>query len=307
MMVWTFRQPEMVLQGGVMLDQNINGPVPTTRSVLPQLWWIRLGCLACLLSAVGCFEKTYADRMAVTVKLYDHLDLLNRNLSPDWMDSGFKLRTPVGFQYIPKPVPPKPDPNNPQATPASEEHLDDLRQPGYLGIKLPGLVSAWQKNVVVDEPNATSTRKAYIYLLSNVSLFGIPPETAGRVDPLKFQEHTVNLLAADLGEQFKEDDWRREEFPVGFKLVPKVTYDSLAFLPPERQFEETKMSFKLYITSQKDTQAILLFVYPDSTSATEKLGERIPLCLETLRLPNSAAASGTAAPGTAGPSGAPAF
>src|SRR4051812_21623519 len=104
------------------------------------VWSLRLLCLAWLLSAVGCFEKTYADRMQVTVKFYDHLDLLNRNLAPDWIEAGFKLRTPRGFDFIPKPVPPAPDPNDPQpAVPVKEESLDDTRQPGYLGIKLPGL------------------------------------------------------------------------------------------------------------------------------------------------------------------------
>ncbi|MDB5338339.1 MAG: hypothetical protein JWN70_3958 [Planctomycetaceae bacterium] len=291
-----------------MFETQVCCPVPATRSALPRMWWIRLGCLAWLLSAVGCFEKTYADRMAVTVKLYEHIDLLNRNLNPDWADGGFKLRTPLGFKFIPKPVPPPRDPKDPVPAPGTEEPLDDPRQPGYLGIKLPGMVAAWSKNVSVDEPQTTTTRKAYIYLLSNVALFAVSPEEPGRIDPLKFQEHTVNLLAGDLGVQFKEEDWRREDFPVDFKLVPKVTYDRMDFVPPERMFEETKMTFKLFITSQKDTQAILLIVYPDLTSSSERLSERIPLCLETLQIPDNAAAASTGAPAAGGGGGnAPAF
>lgn len=304
-----------------MFDTQVCCSVPATRSVgnapdsenqaagsaLPRMWWIRLGCLAWLLSALGCFEKTYADRMAVTVKLYEHIDLLNRNLNPDWTDGAFRLRTPLGFEFIPKPVPPPRDPNEPAPAPGSEEPLDDPRQPGYLGIKLPGMIAAWAKTVSVDEPQATTTRKAYIYLLSNVALFGVPAEQPGRIDPLKFQEHTVNLLAGDLGVQFKEEDWRREDFPTDFKLVPKVTYDTMVFLP-DRMFEETKMTFRMFITSQKDTQAILLVVYPDLTSSSEKLNERIPLSLETLQLPaNAAAASAGAGAPAAGGGNAPAF
>ncbi len=282
-----------------MFDTQDCCPVPATRSALPRTWWIRLGCLAWLLSAVGCFEAIYFERMEVTKKLYEHIDLLNRNLSPELQEAGFKLRTPLGFEFIPKPVPPPRDPNVPPPAPGTEEPLDDLRQPGYLGIKLPGMVAAWSKNVSVDEPQATTTRKAYIYLLSNVSLFSVPAEAPGRIDPLKFQEHTVNLLAGDLGVQFKETDWRREDFPADFKLVQKVTYDTMVFLP-DRMFEETKMTFKLFITSQKDTQAILLIVYPDSTSSSEKFTERIPLCLESLQLPASFSPAAPGAPAAGG-------
>lgn len=291
-----------------MFDTQISSPVPVNRPLIPRAWHIRLGCLALLLSAVGCFEKTYADRMAVTVKLYEHVDLLNRNLNSEWTEAGFKLRTPLGFDFIPKPVPPPRDPNKPAPLPGTEEPLDDPRQPGYLGIKLPGMIAAWQKDVSVDEPQATITRKAYIYLLSNTSLFGVPPDQPGRIDPLKFQEHAVNVLAGDLGIQFKEDDWRRETFPPEFKLVPKVTYDTVVFLP-DRLFEETKMSFRIFITSQKDIQAMLLLVYPDTTSSSERLSERIPLCLETLQIPAGGLTTGPAAPGTGGGGGAvaPAF
>ncbi len=287
-----------------MFDLQFSSPVPAPRSIVPSAWWLRAVCLVWLLSAVGCFEKTYADRMAVTVKLYEHMDLLNRNLNPEVSDSGFKLKAPLGFEYIPKPVPPPRDPKLPPPAPGTEEVLDDPRQPGYLGIKLPGMVAAWQKTVSVDEPQSTTTRKAYIYLLSNVSLFSVSPEQPGRIDPQKFQETVVNLLAGELAVQFKEDDWRRETYPPDFNLVPKVTYDSLVFLP-ERQFEDTKMSFRILITSQKDIQAMLLIVYPDLTSSSEKFGERIPLCLETLQLP--AAGATTTAPGTTGPGNTPAF
>lgn len=270
-------------------------------------WAWRLLCLAWLLSAVGCFEKTYADRMQKTVRFYDHLDLLNRNLGGEWVEMGFKLRPPQGFVFIPKPVPPPPDPNDPNPMPVKEETLDDSRQPGYLGIKLPGLVAAWEKPVNVDEAGATATRKAYIYLLSNASLFSVSPEMPGRIDPLKFQDYVINLLAPDLGVQFKQEDWRQgERFPIGFDLVPSVTYHSLVLLP-DRMFEDTKMTFKVFNTSQGDMQTVVLFVYPDSTSANEKLNERIGLALETLRMPASASAATAPAPGSPTATGAPAL
>lgn len=289
-----------------MHESQISEHTHPAHRVLYGTWCLRLFCLAWLMSTVGCFEKTYADRLAVTVKFYDHLDLLNRNLGADWVEAGFKLRAPRGFDFVPKPLPPPPDPNDPNAKPVNPEDVDDTRQPGYLTIELPGMVAAWEKNVAVDEPNGPATRKAYIYLLSNAALFSVAPDLPGRIDPLKFHGYAVNLLAGDLGVEFKEGDWHREDFPVGFNLVQKVTCDSLVFLP-ERMFEETKMSFKVFITSQGDMQALVLFVYPDSTSASEKLTERINLCMETLRIPANASAASAPPPGGATATGAPAL
>ncbi len=291
-----------------MLDMRIIKHNPPATGMTPlRDWCLRLGCLLWIVSATGCFERTYHDRMQVTVKFYEHLDVLNRNLGVEWMEGGFKLRPPKGFDFIPKPVPPPPDPNDPQAKPVDEESLEDLRQPGYLGIKLPGMTAAWQKNVAVDEPGGTTTRKAYIYLLGNIKLFSVPSDRPGRIDPTKFQEYGVNLLATELGVQFKAEEWKPEEFPPPpFKLVPIVKGDRLLLLP-ERMFEETKMTFRIFIKSEKDTQAIVLFVYPDSTSSSEKLTERINLALETLRVPAEASAASVPAPGTVGPAGVPAL
>lgn len=268
-------------------------------------WWAcRLLCLAWIMSAAGCFEKTYADRMQVTVKFYDHLDLLNRNLGSDWADpSGFKFRAPRGFEFIPKPVPPTPDPNDPMPPAAPEEPLEDLRQPSYLSITLPGLIAAWQKTVNVDEPSGPATRTAYIYVLSNAGLFSVSPDMPGRIDPAKFDEYSVNLLAGNLGVQFKEDDWRREDYPLNFNLVPKVSYNALMLLP-DRQFEGAKTSFKVYLANQGDIQTMVLFVYPDTIRGDEKLTDRIGLSLETLRMPASSSAAASAASGAPAASGA---
>lgn len=289
-----------------MHELRIAGRSSAGRFVLNGTWCLRLLCVAWLMSAVGCFEKTYADRMAVTVKYYEHLDLLNRNLGADWTEAGFKFKVPRGFDFVPKPVPPAPNPDDPKPTPVKAEELHDTRQPGYLTIELPGLVAAWEKNVAVDEPNGPATRKAYIYLLSNAALFAVSPDIPGRIDPLKFQGYAINLLAGDLAVEFKETDWHREDFPANFNLVQKVTCDSLVFAP-DRMFEETKMSFKVFITSQGDMQAMVLFVYPDSTSANEKLNERMGLSMETLRIPATAAAANAPPPGGATATGAPAL
>lgn len=260
-----------------------------------------LGLGLLLLVTGGCFEQKYVERMQVTIKFYAHMDDLNRNLGGVWSGGGFQFRAPLGFEFVPLPPPPVPDPNEPPP-PANAAAPEDPRHPEFLGVTLPGLTGVWEKMVSVDDPNGPTTRKAYIYLHSNVSLFSVPPDRPGRIDPLKFNDHVINLLANDLGIQFKQEDWRREEFPSGFNLVPKVVCDSLVLLP-ERPIEETKMAFKVYITSQKDTQAMMIFVYPDAISATEKLADRIIKSLETLRIPADASQALIPASGSGGGAG----
>ena len=252
-------------------------------------WYFRVlghvACCAVLLTASGCFEKSYSDRMKTTVDFYTHKDKLNKNLTPEWVGPGYRLRVPIGFELIPPPEPKQPDPNQPQAATDKAEELDDLRQPDFLGFRFPGLIAAWQKDVGVDTENGVVAKKARIYLLSNVAMFAVPPDAPDRIEPSKFHERVTHLLTADVMTPLKEDDWRGEDVPVGnFNLVQKVRYQA-ATLAPERLFEETKLTFKIYLHAENATQTVLLVVYPTETSSNEKLSERLTLTLETLRAP----------------------
>lgn len=248
-----------------------------------------------LITAVGCFEKPYTDRMQTTVRLFNYYDDLNRNLQGEANVDNFGIRIPKEFQQVAAPQPPAADPEKAEAEPPASTGVDE-RQPDYLGIQLPGLVATWKKEVQVDDESGRGT--AYIYLLSNYRLFGVPEGQAGRIEPLKFQEHTVNLLAGDLGVLFKQDDWRREQHPAN-DLVQKVTYDALKFLP-ERPIADQKTVFDMYITSQSDIQAMVLVVYPDLIRPNEKLSERVKLALATLKVPPTAPSLGSPSGGASG-------
>jgi hypothetical protein len=252
-------------------------------------WLCRVSCLTLLVISSGCFEKTYTDRMNTTVKFYEHKDKLNRNLSMEWAGTGYKLRVPLGFEFIPPPEPKQPDPNDPmppaEKKPEPTEELNDPRQPEFLGFRLPGLIAAWQKDVNVDEANGSVVKKAHFYLLSNAPLFSVSPDAPGRIEPVKFHETMSNLLSADIMTPIKEDDWRVEEYPAGdFNLVPKVKY-RVAMLSPMRLFEETKMTFRVFIHAEGATQTMLLLIYPTETSSIEKLTDRFNYCVETLKAP----------------------
>lgn len=264
-------------------------------SVKNRLQCVRgLLCVALLIVAGGCVEKTYTDRMKTTVEFYTHMDKLNRNLQPEWAGTGYKIRVPVGFDFVPPPEPKPVDPENPEPKkePVKIEELHDPRQPEFLGFRLPGLVAAWQKDVNVDLVSGAAggstesvVKKAHFFLLSNTTLFSVPPDSPNRIEPLKFYEYLTNTLIADIATPVKEEDWRVEDYPTDSQLVPKLSYRA-AMLSPERLLEGTKMTFKISIHAEGSTQTVLLLIYPTETNSTEKLTDRFNYCLETLRVPS---------------------
>jgi hypothetical protein len=281
-------------------------PQSSVKSRLPRVCIQSLLCLALLVVVGGCFEKTYTDRMKTTVEFYTHKDKLNRNLLPDWTGTGYKIRVPVGFDFIPPPEPKPVDPENPEPKKGKVkvEELHDPRQPEFLGFRLPGLVAAWQKDVNVDEANGNSVvKKAHFFLLSNTTLFSVAPDAPGRIEPLKFYDYVANTLIADIMTPVKEDDWREDVYPTDTALVPKVSYRATT-LSPERLLEGTKMTFKISIHAEGSTQTVLLLIYPTETSSSERLTDRFNYSLETLRVPSEpqqatspGGGGGTAAPG----------
>ena len=260
----------------------------------------RLGLALLALTMSGCFEKSYTDRMDTTVRLFNHYDTLNRNLLGESNVDNFRVRVPREFEQIAAPVPVQaPEPGQQPAAEAPAESGVDERQPDYLGIQLLGMTAAWKKTVQTDATEGDGVGTAYIYLLSNQRLFSIPEGQPGRIEPLKFQEHMVNLLAGDLGVPFRQEDWRREQYPLAFDLVPKITYDALKFVP-ERPIADLKTNFDVFISNQGDIQALVLVVYPDLIRPTEKLDERVKLMLGTLKIPSQIPGFGAPVGGGAG-------
>ncbi|MDB5389836.1 MAG: hypothetical protein JWM11_5482, partial [Planctomycetaceae bacterium] len=77
-----------------------------------------------------------------------------------------------------------------------------------------------------------------------------------------------------------------------------------ALLSPERLFEETKMTFRVFVHAEGATQTMLLLIYPTETSSSEKLTDRFNFCVETLKVPSDPQQASTPATtgATAGPS-----
>lgn len=309
------RQTPDWYKGPRMRHRNLTvSALPAVQAICVQSV-IRFACLVLLVGVTGgCFEKTYTDRMQKTIKFYEHKDKLNRNLGPEWSGSGYKLRVPLGFEIILPPEPKQPDPNDPQPPMDQKtkvEELNDPRQPEFLNFRLPGLIAAWQKDVNVDEAGKSVVKKARFYLLSNGPLFGIAPDVPGRIDPAELHQQVSHKLAENLIDNMqtmtpiviKAEDWREEKYPAGgFDLVPQVAYQSI-ILSPKNLFEETAMTFKLYLHGTGTTKTVLLLIYPTETSSSEKLAERFDYSFETLKVPSDPQQA--ASPGGAAPTGGP--
>lgn len=250
-----------------------------------------LVCGVLLPLLTGCYEARYEQRLKVTEQLYHHFDVINRNLGPAWQSpSGLRFRSDAGtggvpkqFTEIPGPPPPEIDEQGKPIIP--KKPPPDPRQPDYLKIELPGMQGAWEAQLKVVGEQDTPPLLGFIYVLSNIDQFMVPEDATNRPDPAKFQEKFVQDLSRNLGLKVKEEDWVDEVFPLNFDLVSKVRYQVLK-LNPEKPIADAKMTFSLYLNTTADgVQTFVMFVLPEGVAPDEHLLERIPLCLETLRVP----------------------
>jgi hypothetical protein len=255
-----------------------------------------------LLLLAGCGEKLYEDRLENTRKLYSHLELLDANLHRDWVDpdDGIRLRVPSNFGLIaPTAVSTEslsgaqsPNPDGPAAR--------DERQPNYLNVELPGLRAAFAASLrVIPANGGAASDHGYIYVLTNHHL-------ANSADHAKtFQADLVTMLGDALHTAVKPEDWTDPKFPLKVGTFAETVAYKLAVISPREPIFGIERQFSVYMHQQGDVQVVILFVLPKDVDGSEKLTERIPLCLETLRVPGdklgrpSPAAGGAPAKGPA--------
>ncbi|MBI5761507.1 MAG: hypothetical protein HZA46_23600 [Planctomycetales bacterium] len=239
------------------------------------------------LTVAGCGQAVYEQRLENTKRYYAHLGQLNENLSSEWKGTEITLRPPVGFALIPAPQ--KSDPaadaaQPPAARDAPEQTVLDERQPNYVNLDLPGLVSAWKWEPGNLEGADKSKQTSYLYVLSNQEM-GTNPELRDKA--LKFHDRTLSDLASTLEAKLPRDDksninFVSEQYPPNrASFVAQVTYDSIT-LETDVSNDRAKRSFACYLFTQGDVQVTVLFVYSDVAEHQDLLLKRIPLCLETL-------------------------
>jgi hypothetical protein len=245
----------------------------------------------------GCGAELYEQRLANTSLMFAHKDLQNKNLQGLWSDTetGISLRAPVQFKVMAAP-PPSEQPPEGAAKPARDpakaagneegaeeegsDEIPDDRQPKYMNFELPGLRGAFTTPVkYIAENNVLSDGEGFLYVLSNHE-FADQPEQAR-----EFSRNFVKSLGEVVHVVIEPADWKDDTFPTEARakstFVRPVKYKNVTATSNE-EIAGYARQFSAYIYEQQDVQVIVLFVLPNGVESSEKLTDRIPLCLETL-------------------------
>lgn len=248
-----------------------------------------------LAGIAGCGGEIYQQRLDNTKKLFAHLELLNAHLHQYWGDpqTGARLRIPLQFSMIPPPVPTKSAGTD--GEPAEPEPVIDDRQPKFLNVELPGLRGAFFAKMNLVDPSAASVDPyGFIYVLTNHHLYDMPDKAR------EFHTDLVATLSDTLRTGVKPEDWRDEKFPLKVgTFADTVRYKSVV-LSPSEMIGGLERQFSVYMFDQGDVRVAVLFVLPNDVNASEKMTDRIPLCLETLRVQGDKLVAPTVAPAGSG-------
>jgi hypothetical protein len=281
---------------------------PAKRSGFALKSWIRMvvGCAAAVCLA-GCGLELYESRLSDTRAMFAHQELLNQHLSGAWGDGsvGISLRIPQHFEVLAPPEKPAADPNKPAADPNKKdapppepEEVVDTRQPSYMNIAFPGLRGAFRAPLkAYGDGNSTIETEGFIYVLSNHHLYD-------QMDAAKeFSNHVVKTITDAL--HIEPGELLEDHFPIEGKAKASFVH-SLKYRtgiwksqePISGYFRE----FSGYFYEQGEIQVVILFVLAKDVDSAEKLNDRIPLCLETLKVSggNKLAAPASSSGGAAG-------
>ncbi|MFN0051185.1 MAG: hypothetical protein ACKV0T_03285 [Planctomycetales bacterium] len=283
------------------LDSHSRPRQSRTHLLLGAAW------AACLISACG--GELYEQRLQNTRKFFAHLELLNANLHPDWSDgeAGIKLRVPRQFLVMPPPEKPevsetsKSDSDGFAAEEQEAPVVVDDRQPRFLTnddnepVELPGLRGAFYAQVkIIGANGAAGTATSYIYVLSNHHLY----DDADKAQ--RFNTDLVSLVSETLHGGVTAESWHEEKFPPRpGSFAQTVRYKAVDFTPPD-PIEGVEMQMQALTFEQGNVQVTVLFVVPRDIDSAEKMTERIPLCLETLRVAGDKVTAPTSSGNTPG-------
>src|SRR4029077_13056112 len=143
-----------------------------------------------------------------------------------------------------------------------------------------GLRGAFQAKVKYVAPgNQEVVGDAWLYVMTN-------HEFADRPDQAKEFNHE---FIKDVAEALQmappaTEAYETVRYPakVG-QFVTPVRY-TLVRIEPSDEIDGMLREFAIYMYEQGDVRAIVLFVLPQHVATSERFGERLPLCLETLEV-----------------------
>lgn len=263
---------------------------------LPRTASVELALVLLTCFASGCGAKKYEERLAATSEYFEYKDRINTELTPAWSGRGISLQVPGQFALVPPPSQPDTEEGE-----ANASLVEDHRQPHYLGIELPGLVSAWKANVQADaEGDDEQGRTAYLYLFSNYDWHlqsgeGNNPSTyLSELERQVTSSIGVFLPEGDGGTGAQKNVRYRETIPSGLpdsKFGPPQDFTAVT-LSPEIPVSDVPLEMQMYEWAGSQIQVALLMVYPASVSPQEDLQERLRLTMQTLAVADQAPRAG---------------
>ncbi len=290
----------------------------------------------------GCGAKTYEERLETTKAYYDYIDRLNRNLGPQFSESGVSMRAPKQFTLIPAPPrrPKRParannatGAGNSAAEDSEEPRKKDPRQPDFLDVELPGLIAAWQADLETLGGSGGSAQPVrqtgYIYLLSNAEFwrtFKTKKGNESNISPIKFHDDVMDILTGTLNIEIgkhargsatdRVNKWFTETVPAkkDERFAPKKEITTITLVPDLEEGEESEAfqrEYQVYLFANGDMKIVLIYALPRNVSAAENLIDRTLFSLQTLNVsaekPRGAPGGKAASPAGAAPKPGPGF
>lgn len=242
-------------------------------SLTNPLGWL---ILVVVLGLSGCGGARYEERLAETKKLIEYQNKLNANLGRPWSEMNVTLRMPNVLNQLPNPEPAVDAEGNP--VPAGP----DPRQPAFMRVPLPGLLSAWQGSVGADVEGTLSQVPVYAYVMGNHEFWA-----RGEMEDATVFDATVTRAVAEglALELPQENSWKRENYPQGRSYVPpQVAQVWTERTSPSVFVDRTRAQVSLHLFQNGDMKLAVLFVVPLTIDPNERFDEKIELALQTLKL-----------------------
>lgn len=235
-----------------------------------------------LLLVLGCGSEQYEKRLTETNKFFEYRQSLDRVLqSGNWTIPQYtiSMRIPKGFNPIAGPRPAK----------EGEEQPEDLRQPPFLGLHLPGLVGAWKGEFPGETGNAT----VFLYVCSNHPLFLDAVKNKEAPDPALFLTDLENALSTALqvtlppGEvaQVGNNVRYAENCPKDDKYAIQKKFIGITFVPPG-PLPEVGVEIKAQMYGHRNgaIEVALLAIYP--ANIRDRIEDKLLKSLETFTVSN---------------------
>ncbi len=271
---------------------------PTTPLLLVHA--LRYVLPAAAVGLAGCGQQTYEQRLQESAKFFAYVQKVDSSVGPPWKNSPAnpgpidQIRVPLQFKEVKKPLPVK----NPETGELMDPEIDP-RQPDYVALELPGLVATWEAPCRVTVDGKAEIRKGYLYVLTNAYMFANADQSGRAPD---FVKDLLTLMADKLSLTPPDPakDAQKEQYPRAQPFyVAQKSYDVFR-LPDAFVKDGATYTIELYVQHAGPVEGVVMFALPAGLDSGEKLTERIPYLLETLKVSSKPPAAlpkkGTAAP-----------